>query len=181
MAQSPRAFTWCYRHISAGHLSHEAICVPRGPSRWSLKHYTPIPKTTSPRVGTKSHISVLLLFSHLHTFSSSSCTSTCTFQRTQTGLSAPWPPRGIWLWERNGPRTCTPGEGPNSSTPIDSCAMSTTTGTAVQCSAGREMTPSATSPVESAGRLCATPGGRGSTALNVSCRDFSRYRIKYLD
>ncbi len=55
MAQSPRAFAWCYRHIFAGHLSHEAICVPRGPSRWSSRHYTPTPKRTSPQVGNKHH------------------------------------------------------------------------------------------------------------------------------
>lgn len=46
-------------YISAHHLFHEAVCVPREPSRWSLKRYTLIPKMTSPQVDTSP-----LLFTH---------------------------------------------------------------------------------------------------------------------
>lgn len=71
-------------------------------------------------------------------------------------------------WATNGPRTCKRAAGRSCASHTASCATSTTTGTAAPSSAGPETMRSDTSPAGSAERSCATPAGRGSTALSVS-------------
>lgn len=165
-------------YIFAHHLFHKAICVPREPSRWSLKHYILIPKMTSPQVDTSP-----LLSTHTDSFSMNASFAhspphcvlpfTCfCFQRTQSTSSAPWPPRGIWRSEMSGPRTCTRAARPNSSILFALCAMSTTTGTAALYSAGQETTHLDILLVENVGKLCVTPGGRATTAQSVSPEAF---------